>query len=96
MDRGDYYYFISHITNIMKCPHCQKVNSHSHMFLLKDDVILKDDEFEVKNSHSNPFGFSEFELIHNGQSVGWVVSGEADLSEEAKKFGYSIKIEEFS
>lgn len=39
------------------------------------------DEVELKNSKSNPFGWSQHEVHHLGKRIGWIESGAPDLQE---------------
>ena len=61
----------------IKCPPRQK-KGHIEVKIFYNSVDVSD-EVEITNRKSNPFGWSQSELWHNGKQIGWIESGYFDF-----------------
>lgn len=48
--------------------------STTRLTIFKEGVDVSDD-VELKNGKSNPFGWSQYEVHHDGKRIGWIESG---------------------
>lgn len=50
------------------------------------------EEIVLRNGKANPFGWSQSEIWHNDQRIGWIESGAVDVVAEG--YSHEIRVEE--